>query len=281
MRNVLLAVLAVSCLVVGPVRAQPKKDAPNCSDHPSFSRLPEYRIEACTQKPSDTYSFYAGSGRNEVKGRYWQIRYLPPAGLKVTTQQALASAAATVKKAGGVLVASDASKETLKLAGQGKETWVEVWADYTGKYILTIVERAAPAPVAAASASAPPAPPSPPASSAPAGSTSSSSSSSTSSATPTSLECPASVDFFPTIEIRSQGFPGSPSPNFGATPASFIRGYAFNGYVVCQFGMNLSQMMAYDVTGSAKVVLFTSQQAYPAGKTCTQDATNPRKYNCN
>jgi OOP family OmpA-OmpF porin len=40
------------------------------------------------------------------------------------------------------VVAADQSKETLKLTKDGKELWIEVWADYTGQYILTIVEKA-------------------------------------------------------------------------------------------------------------------------------------------
>jgi len=40
-------------------------------------------------------------------------------------------------------MATDSSKETLKLTKDGKELWIEVWADHTGQYILTIVEKAA------------------------------------------------------------------------------------------------------------------------------------------
>jgi len=126
-------------------KAGSKRDAPNCNDHPLFARLQDYWIESCTQKPLGSYNFDAGKRRNMVEGRYWYIRYQPPAGLspKPSTLQLVRDAAATVRKAGGATVASDSSKETLKLTNEGKELWVEAWADHTGKYILTIVEKAA------------------------------------------------------------------------------------------------------------------------------------------
>jgi len=126
-------------------KAGAKKDAPNCSDHPLFTRLQDYWIESCAQKPLDAHNFDAGKRRNMVQGRYWYIRYQPPAGLaaKPSTLQLLRDAAAIVENAGAQVVASDSSKKTLELTRDGKELWVEVWADHLGKYILTIVEKAA------------------------------------------------------------------------------------------------------------------------------------------
>jgi hypothetical protein len=110
-----------------------------------FTRLQDYWIESCVQKPLDAYNFDAGKRRNMVQGRYWYIRYQPPAGLaaKPSTLQLLRDASAIVENAGGQVVASDSSKKTLELTRDGKELWVEVWADHLGKYILTIVEKAA------------------------------------------------------------------------------------------------------------------------------------------
>ena len=125
--------------------AQAKKDAANCGDHPLFARLQDYWIESCKQKERDAYNFNAGKGRSMVEGRYWYIRYQPPAGLttKPSTEELLRNAEASVKKAGVEVVASYSGVETLKLTNEGKEIWVEVWADHLGKYILTIVEKAA------------------------------------------------------------------------------------------------------------------------------------------
>lgn len=122
-----------------------QKDAANCKDHPLLSRLPDYWIESCVQKQFDAYKFAVGKGQNSVEGQFWNIRYQPPRGLtsKPSTLQVLRNVENAIKKVGGTVLASDSSKETLKLEHDGKELWVEVWADYTGKYILTIVEKAA------------------------------------------------------------------------------------------------------------------------------------------
>lgn len=144
MRFALAAILAASCLAE-PALAQPKKDAPNCKDHSPFTRLQGYWIESCVEKPRDSYNFDAGKSRNKVEGAYSYIRYQPPAGLtsKPNTAEILRSLDAEIEKAGGQLIAADSSKKTYTLQSAGKETWVEAWADYTGKYILTIVERPA------------------------------------------------------------------------------------------------------------------------------------------
>jgi len=140
--HVLLGILAVS-IAAAPAAAQ--KDAANCTDHALLSRIPDYWIQSCTLKQFDGYAFSIGNGKtNQVEGQYTNIRYQPPASLttKPSTLQLLRNVENAVKKIGGTVVATDASKETLKLAKDGKELWIEVWADYTGKYILTIVEKA-------------------------------------------------------------------------------------------------------------------------------------------
>ncbi len=131
-------------LFAGACLAQ-QKDAANCKDHPLLTRLPDYWIESCVQKQFDAYKFAVGKGQNQVEGQFWNIRYQPPRGLttKPSTLQVLRNVENAIKQVGGTVLASDSSKETLKLEHDGKELWVEVWADYTGKYILTIVEKAA------------------------------------------------------------------------------------------------------------------------------------------
>jgi len=155
MRNIVLAIAVAACLAA-PAMAQPKKDAPSCNDHPLLTRLPDYWIESCVQKQFDAYKFNVGKGQSTVEGRFWSIRYQPPAGLatKPSTLQVLRNVEAAIKKVGGEVIASDSSRETLKLTNEGKELWVEVWADYTGKYILTVVEKAAMAQEIKASADA-------------------------------------------------------------------------------------------------------------------------------
>ncbi len=144
MTRVLVAAILAACLAV-PAAAQPKKDASGCKDHPLLTRLPDYWIESCVEKQFDSYKFNVGKTTSAVEGKFWNLRYQPPAGLKTkpSTLQVLRNVEAAIKKVGGEVVASDSSKETLKLTNDGKELWVEVWADYTGKYILTVVEKAA------------------------------------------------------------------------------------------------------------------------------------------
>jgi outer membrane protein OmpA-like peptidoglycan-associated protein len=139
----------MSCLLVcslaPALAAAQQKDAASCKDHPLLTRLPDYWIESCVQKQFDAYKFAVGKGQSQVEGQFWNLRYQPPRGLttKPSTLQVLRNVENAIKKVGGTVLASDSSKETLKLENDGKELWVEVWADYTGKYILTIVERAA------------------------------------------------------------------------------------------------------------------------------------------
>lgn len=146
MKRTCYALLVISGLfAVAPCAAQ-QKDAANCKDHPLLTRLPDYWIQACTLKQFDAYGFMVGKGKPaQVEGQFTNIRYQPPAGLttKPSTLQVLRNVENAVKQIGGTLVATDSSKETMKLTRDGKELWIEVWADHTGQYILTIVEKAA------------------------------------------------------------------------------------------------------------------------------------------
>jgi len=132
-------------LLVSPSLAQ-HKDAAGCTDHPLLTRLPDYWIESCVQKQFDAYKFTVAQGKtNQVEGQFWNIRYQPPSGLatKPSTLQVLRNVENAVKQIGGSVVATDSSKETFKLVKDDQELWIEAWADYTGKYILTIVQKGA------------------------------------------------------------------------------------------------------------------------------------------
>jgi OOP family OmpA-OmpF porin len=147
MKKICYALLFIfSGLIAAPAFAAGHADAANCKDHPLLTRLPDYWIESCVVKQFDAYGFMVGKGKPaQVEGQFTNIRYQPPAGLasKPSTLQVLRNVENAIKKVGGTVVATDSSKETLKLTKDGKELWIEVWADYTGKYILTIVEKEA------------------------------------------------------------------------------------------------------------------------------------------
>ncbi len=145
----LQALLGALCLTAAasfPAFAQQGKDAAGCKDHPLLTRIPDYWIQSCVQKQFDAYKFMVGPNKSSaVEGQFWNIRYQPPASLtnKPSTLQLLRNVENAVKQVGGKVVAEDSSKATMTLTSEGKELWIEAWADYTGKYILTIVEKAA------------------------------------------------------------------------------------------------------------------------------------------
>lgn len=136
--------LLVVALVSASALAQ-KKDAPNCADHPLLTRLPDYWISACVHKQFDAYKFSVGKTTSQVEGEFWTIRYLAPDSMttKPSTLQMIRNVENAIRQAGGKTVYSDGQKVTLTLAAPDKELWVEGWADHTGKYILTIVQKGA------------------------------------------------------------------------------------------------------------------------------------------
>lgn len=143
-RLLLLASALILGLGTAPAAAQ-KSDASGCKDHALLNRIPDYWIQACTLRQFDAYDFATGKGKTRVEGQFTNLRYQPPPNLspKPSTLQVLRNVENAVKRIGGTVQATEASKETFKLAKDGKEVWIEVWADYTGQYILTIVEKAA------------------------------------------------------------------------------------------------------------------------------------------
>lgn len=146
MKKTCYALLIISSLFAAAPCAAQQKDTANCKDHPLLTRLADYWIQSCTLKQFDAYGFMVGKGKPApVEGQFTNIRYQPPAGLttKPSTLQVLRNVENAVKQIGGTVLATDSSKETMKLTKDGKELWVEVWADHTGQYILTIVEKAA------------------------------------------------------------------------------------------------------------------------------------------
>jgi outer membrane protein OmpA-like peptidoglycan-associated protein len=132
-----------------------QKDATGCQDHPLFTRMPGYWIHSCAQKDFDSHAFGLGKGKTEkVEGRTFILRYYPQAGLnpKPSELQIQRNHENAVKKLGGTVLSAEKGRETLKLAKDGKEFWVDLWADLTGKYGLTIVEKSAMAQVIVANA---------------------------------------------------------------------------------------------------------------------------------
>jgi OOP family OmpA-OmpF porin len=144
MIRALWTLLGILCLTL-PIFAQ-QKDDPGCKDHPLFTRMPDSWIHGCTQKEFDAYAFNIGQGKtSQVEGKLWKITYYPQAALKSKPSelQILRNFENAVVKLGGSVLSKDKTRETLQLTKDGKEVWVEVWAEFTGKYGLTIVEKKA------------------------------------------------------------------------------------------------------------------------------------------
>ena len=144
MKRTLYILLSILCLT--PLTLAQQKDDKNCKDHPLFTRMPDSWIHTCKEKDFDVYAFTIGKEKKDsVEGHLWQIRYYPQAAAKSTPSelQILRNFENAVKKLGGTVLYSDKNKETFRLTKDGKEVWVEVWAEFTGKYGLTIVQKEA------------------------------------------------------------------------------------------------------------------------------------------
>jgi outer membrane protein OmpA-like peptidoglycan-associated protein len=146
MRSVvrLLSIVAAISFLAAPAAGQ-NKDAPNCTDHPALTRLPGYWISSCRHTQFNAYKFNVGKTSQAIEGEFWEIRYQPPASMstKPSTLQMTRNVESAIRQVGGKSVVSSEGRVTLTLAAQDKELWIEGWADHTGKYILTIVQKAA------------------------------------------------------------------------------------------------------------------------------------------
>jgi outer membrane protein OmpA-like peptidoglycan-associated protein len=134
-----------------------QKDDPKCKDHPLFTRMPDSWIHSCKEKEFDAYAFTIGQGKTtNVEGRLWKINYYPQAAAKSKPSelQILRNFENAVKKLGGSVLYQEKTKETFRLVNDGKEVWIEVTAEFTGKYGLTIVQKEAMAQDIAANADA-------------------------------------------------------------------------------------------------------------------------------
>ena len=139
-----LVLLSIALLTELPSLAV-QNDVKECKDHPLFpKRIPGSWIHSCSHKTFDAYPFTVAKGKTaQVEGELWKISYYPQADAKEKPSelQILRNYENAVKESGGVVVYGEKSRETFKLAKDGKEIWVEVTAEFTGKYSLTILQK--------------------------------------------------------------------------------------------------------------------------------------------
>jgi OmpA-OmpF porin, OOP family len=135
--------LVVALCLTLPMLAQ-QKDDKNCKDHPLFTRMPDSWIYNCSEKEFDAFAFKTGKGKTEtVEGHLWKITYYPQATAKTRPSelQILRNFENAVKKLGGAVLYSEKAIQTMKLTKDGKEFWIHLWAEFTGKYGFTIVQK--------------------------------------------------------------------------------------------------------------------------------------------
>lgn len=140
-----IAVFAAA-LVSLPAFAIPQQDSPNCKDSPLFTRMPDSWIRSCEEKGFDEHEFLVGKGKKErVEGRKQVIRYYPQADAKTRPSelQIIRNFENAIRKVGGKVVYSEKGRATLRLAQAGRDVWVDLTAEFTGKYGFTIIEKEA------------------------------------------------------------------------------------------------------------------------------------------
>ncbi len=144
-----IVAVAVGCvcllLIAGSASAQ-QKDDKACKDHPLFTRMPDSWIHSCSEKQFDSFAFPVSAKNNEtVEGHFWALNYYPQATAtqKPSELQILRNFEAAVAKIGGTSVYKTRARETFKLVKDGQEIWVDLWADFTGKYGFRIVQKQA------------------------------------------------------------------------------------------------------------------------------------------
>jgi OmpA-OmpF porin, OOP family len=126
--------------------ATAQQDEAGCKDHPMLTRMRDYHITECRSTPFDTAELYTADDKTvTIEGKKTEIDYTfnreegAPSELQITRNYANA-----LRSLGGAPVYEWSDGATLKLAKDGRETWVGVQAGSQGfSYKLTVVERGA------------------------------------------------------------------------------------------------------------------------------------------
>jgi OOP family OmpA-OmpF porin len=122
-----------------------QKDDAKCKDHPFFTRMPDSYIYKCDHKQFDGRDFVMGKGNTiHVEGELWLLTYYPFNDLKSKPSelQIKRNFENAIKQQGGTYIGKATNnREIYKLTKDGKEIWVELWAEFTGKYGFTIIQK--------------------------------------------------------------------------------------------------------------------------------------------
>jgi outer membrane protein OmpA-like peptidoglycan-associated protein len=155
MRNfALVAVMLGTLLGPSPARAY-KKDIPGATDHPLFSRMPNFVIATASVQEFAAQSFINAKGKEEqIEGKRFDYEYYLKDGEKdpgaLAVKRNYVNAAKTI---GGIVTRDEPARAHIVVRRGAQEIWVLISA-YGGSYRLTILERASMTQSVAASADA-------------------------------------------------------------------------------------------------------------------------------
>jgi outer membrane protein OmpA-like peptidoglycan-associated protein len=137
------AVLLV--LLVTPSPA-PCEDVAGGRDHPLLTRMPGFSIDDYEEREFDRHEFRGRDGESwSVEGRKFYIDYGLDKGERVPSElQILRNHANAIETIGGTVLFQNDSDTYLKVAREGKETWVHVRVyNQATAYSLNIIEKQA------------------------------------------------------------------------------------------------------------------------------------------
>ena len=145
MKKISKIVMTMLLLLLAANLYAAQNDDPKCKDHPLFTRMPGSYIYNCDHKQFDGRDFVMGKGKTiHVEGELWRLTYYPFNDLKTKPSelQIRRNFENAIQKQGGTLVGTATNnKNIFKLVKDGKEIWVELWAEFTGKYGFTIIQK--------------------------------------------------------------------------------------------------------------------------------------------
>ncbi|MCC7175077.1 MAG: OmpA family protein [Bryobacterales bacterium] len=135
-----------------PVAASAQEDAKGCTDHPFFSRMPNYYLAQCRTWEFDSNEFYdpATQGKTKItaEGKKYYLSYSVKREFYdkyASTLQIIRNHENAVKKAGGTTYSwtnISGGEVHARYAKDGLETWARVYINGRGAgYTITLVEK--------------------------------------------------------------------------------------------------------------------------------------------
>lgn len=117
-------------------------DKSGCTDHPLFTRMPNFYLYECGNNDFEQITFYYNSGGSEiVGGKYTYLAYwIKGSTTAPSATQILTNYANAIQKLGGKLIYTSGTQADMMLTKNGAETWVSISA-MADSYRIKIIER--------------------------------------------------------------------------------------------------------------------------------------------